>query len=92
MSASVRTQYPLYINHRNCSRNALFYLPFFPAGFNLDCSVLFINMGTDDVFLFGQGSVLIEWELVGPVEFTECRLETRVEGGDDIIGPYMICK
>lgn len=60
-------------------------------GFNLDCSVLFINMGVDDLFIFDQDSVLIEWELVGPVEFTECRLETRVENGDDIIGEYTIC-
>ena len=62
------------------------------TGFNLDCSVLFINMGQDDLFLFGQGSVLIEWEHVGPVESTDCRLETRVEGGDDIIGPYTLCE
>ena len=53
--------------------------------------MLFINMGPDDLFVFGQDSVLIEWELVGPVELTECRLETRVEQGEDIIGPYMPC-
>ena len=53
--------------------------------------MLFINMGSDDLFLFGQGSALIEWELVGPVEFTECRLEVRVENGDDIIGSYSVC-
>ena len=57
----------------------------------MDCSVLFINMGTNDLFVFDQDSVLIEWELVGPVENTECRLETRVEGGDDIIGEYSMC-
>ena len=48
-------------------------------------------MGPADLFVFG-GSVLIEWELVGPVEYTECRLETRVEGDDDIIGEYEECK
>lgn len=53
--------------------------------------MLFINMGVDDLFIFDQDSVLIEWELVGPVESTECRLETRVENGDDIIGNYTIC-
>ena len=57
----------------------------------MDCSVLFINMGTDDLFVFNQDSILIEWELVGPVENTECRLETRVENGDDIIGEYSMC-
>ena len=61
------------------------------SGFNNDCSVLFVNMGPEDLFMFGQGSVLIEWELVGPVEFTECRLETRVENGNDIIGEYTDC-
>ena len=53
--------------------------------------MLFINMGADDLFLSEQGSVLIDWELVGPVEFTECRLETRVESGNDIIGEYSNC-
>ena len=54
--------------------------------------MLFINHGADDLFPFtGQDSVFIEWELVGPVEFTDCRLETRVENGDDIIGEYSIC-
>lgn len=57
----------------------------------MDCSVLFINMGTNDLFVFDQDSVLIEWELVGPVENTDCRLETRVEVGDDIIGEYSMC-
>ena len=61
------------------------------SGFNLDCSVLFINMGADDLFIFRQDSVLIEWEIVGPVEFTECRLETQVENGNDIIGEYSNC-
>ena len=56
------------------------------AGLNNDCSVLFINMGGDDLFVFGN-SVLIEWEEVGPVEDTECRLEQ----GDDI-GEYFPCK
>lgn len=56
------------------------------AGLNNDCSVLFINMGEDDLFVFGN-SVLIEWEEVGPVEDTECRLEQ----GDDI-GEYFPCK
>ena len=60
-------------------------------GFNLDCSVLFINQGANDLFVFDQDSVLIEWELVGPVEFTDCRLEIRVENGDDIIGEYSPC-
>ena len=52
---------------------------------------MFINMGPDNVLAFGD-SVLIEWSLVGPVEFTECRLETRVDEGDDVIGPFMPCK
>ena len=48
-------------------------------------------MGSDDLFIFGQDSVLIEWDLVGPVEFTDCRLETRLENADDIIGAYEPC-
>lgn len=52
--------------------------------------MLFINSGVDDLFQFGS-SVYIEWELVGPVEDTECRLEIRVENGDDIIGEYAPC-
>ena len=48
-------------------------------------------MGQDDLFISAEGIVLIEWELVGPVEFTECRLETRVDGGDDINGEYSLC-
>ena len=49
-------------------------------------------MGPDDLFVFSEDSVLIEWELVGPVDNTECRLETRVDEGDDIIGEYGPCK
>ena len=36
----------------------------------------FVNAGEEDVVVInGPGFTRIEWEVVGPVEFTECRLE-----------------
>ena len=36
----------------------------------------FVNAGEDDVVVIdGLGFTRIEWEEVGPVEFTECRLD-----------------
>lgn len=55
---------------------------------NLDCAVNFVNAGEDDVVVIDNaGFVRIEWEEVGPVNYTDCRLdigETR--------GTFQDCK
>lgn len=59
---------------------------FVHLGFNFDCSVIFVN-GDSGFIEFFSGQAFIEFETVGPVERTECRIE---EG--DINGPFSDCK
>ena len=47
------------------------------AGFNQDCAVNFINAAQGQVLVF-EDSVFIEWEEIGPIGFTECRLDRTV--------------
>ncbi len=57
-------------------------------GFNQDCSVVFVNAGDNDVVVIdGAGFVRIEWNEVGLVDFTDCRLEIN-----GVNGQYSNCK
>ena len=54
----------------------------------IDCSVVFVNAGEDDAVIIDPfGFVRVEWEEVGPVDFTDCRLEINGVRGD-----YELCK
>ena len=55
-----------------CSESNLSNLSLY-LGINLDCAVIFTNGGSDIIEFF-EGTVFIEWEEVGPVERTDCRV------------------
>lgn len=55
-------------------------------GFNFDCSVIFVNGDSSIIEVFNTDPI-IEFEIVGPVEATECRVEQG-----DVNGPFVPCK
>ncbi|XP_064383718.1 adhesion G-protein coupled receptor V1-like isoform X2 [Halichondria panicea] len=56
-------------------------------GFNMDCSVVFVNAAQEDVVVVDEaGFVQIEWNEIGPVTDTECRL--TINGA---VGEYVPC-
>lgn len=57
---------------------------------NNDCAVNFVNFAEEGEQL-ALGIVYINWEEVGPVDFTDCRIEVGT-GPGRMRGPYSPCK
>lgn len=66
-----------------CVSPSPFYL-----GLNGDCAVVFVN-GDEDAFGTISQFAYIEFENIGPVEFTECRITNRAT---DMDGPFVPCE
>ena len=57
----------------------------FSIGFNLDCSVVFVN-GDNTPVQSLTGDTFVEFVTIGPVEQTECRIERP-----GMNGPFLPC-
>ncbi len=54
----------------------------------MDCSVVFVNAAQEDVVVVDEaGFVQIEWNEIGPVTDTECRLTIN-----EVVGEYVPCE